>query len=29
MVAINAYKVNKLEIENRVAPGVQLKLQIR
>ena len=27
MVAINAYKVNKLEIENRVAPGVQLKLQ--
>lgn len=27
MVAINAYKVNKLEIENRVVPGVQLKLQ--
>lgn len=27
MVAINAYKVNELEIENRVAPGVQLKLQ--
>lgn len=27
MVAINVYKVNKLEIENRVAPGVQLKLQ--
>jgi preprotein translocase subunit SecB len=27
MVSINAYKVNKLEIENRVAPGVQLKLQ--
>ena len=27
MVAINAYKVNKLEIENRVAPGVQLNLQ--
>lgn len=27
MVTINAYKVNKLEVENRVAPGTQLKLQ--
>lgn len=27
MVVLNAYKVNKLEIENRVAPGTQLKLQ--
>lgn len=27
MVILNAYKVNKLQIENRVAPGTQLKLQ--
>ncbi len=27
MVVLNAYKVNKLQIENRVAPGTQLKLQ--
>lgn len=27
MVQLKGYKVNKLEIENRVKPGVQLKLQ--
>lgn len=27
MVELKAYKVNKLEVENRVQPGTQLKLQ--
>lgn len=27
MVELKAYKVNKIEIENRVKPGTQLKLQ--
>ena len=27
MVELKAYKVNRLEIENKVKPGVQLKLQ--
>lgn len=27
MVELRAFKVNKLEVENRVAPGTQLKLQ--
>lgn len=27
MVELRAFKVNKLEVENTVAPGTQLKLQ--